>query len=174
MYRLYSIVDTVDVLLLELNQLERSGVHFIIHHRYQVTVDSMQCGIGEEIAAVHLVLRNRKILLALPLSLLFFFECLARLRHIPQSATQIAASIRSSPFFRKHGLNSGILSTRKISRSAIKVYVQRLRKALAIAFEAAGTPLSAEQVLVSQETVGNQVLYRLCATVSWIHTKKSA
>jgi hypothetical protein len=173
MYRQYSIVDTVEVLLLELAQLERSGVHFIIQHSYQVAADSTQCGVGEEITAVHLISRNRKILLALPLSLLFLFECLARLKHIPQSATQIAASIRSSPFFRKHGMNSGAASTRKISRSGIKVYVQRLRRALTIAFEEAGIPLSADQVLVSRETVGTQVLYQLRATVSWMHTKKS-
>ena len=132
----------------------------------------MACGAGEEITCVELLLRGRKVFLALPLSLLFVFECLSRSRHTPQSATQIAATIRTSPFYRKHGMNSGIASTRKISRSAIKVYVQRLRKALAVAFEETGIPLGAEQVLVSHETVGNQVLYRLRATVSWTHSRK--
>jgi len=70
-------------------------------------------------------------------------------------------------------MNSGVMSTRKINRSAIKVYIQRLRKALAIAFEEAGVPLAAERILVSHETVGNQVLYQLRATVSWVHAKNA-
>ena len=89
MTRRYSIVDMAEVLLLELEQLQQSGFHFLIHHSYHTTADSTPCGAGEEITAVHLVYRGRTTLIPLPLSLMLVFECLARHRHIPRSATQM-------------------------------------------------------------------------------------
>jgi hypothetical protein len=170
MHRTYRIADTAEVLLFELHHLLHSGPNILIHHAYQLSDHNERCGPGEEIASAYLLHRGRAIFLALPLSLLFVLDSLARSRHIPRSATQIASSIRASEFYRKHGRNSGIASRRKISRSAVKVYVQRIRRALDIALREAGIGLAAEQVLVSKKTVSNQTLYQLHASVSWHHS----
>lgn len=173
MHHRYSIADTIEVLLLEQQRIMQAGPHFRIDHRYRRVGINWLCAPGEEIAAIQLLSRGQAILLALPLSLRLLFEYLAKSRHLPQSATQIAAGIRASSFYRKHGMNSGIVSTRKISRSAIKVYIQRLRKSLVVSFKEAGLPLRPDRVLVSHRTVGNEIVYQLRATISWSHTRDS-
>jgi hypothetical protein len=66
-------------------------------------------------------------------------------------------------------MNSGVASTRKISRSAIKEYVKRIRRALALAFSEAGLHLDSSRVLVSKTTMGNEVHYQLRARIEWAH-----
>ena len=94
---------------------------------------------------------------------------LAETRRIPQSATQIAAGMRRSAFYVKHGMNSGIPSRRKISRSAVKEYVKRIRKAFGLSFRKIGLDLDPKRVLVSKTTMGNEVHYQLRARIEWVH-----
>jgi hypothetical protein len=82
---------------------------------------------------------------------------------IPQSATQIAAGMRRSAFYVKHGLNSGIPSKRKISRSAVKEYIKRIRKAFDLSFLEIGLDLDPKRVFVSKTTMGNEIHYQLRA-----------
>ena len=46
---------------------------------------------------------------------------------------------------------------------------KRIRAALQLAFREAGLELDPQRVLVSERTVGNEVGYRLRATVEWVH-----
>jgi hypothetical protein len=69
----------------------------------------------------------------------------------------------------KHGMNSGVPSKRKISRSAIKEYVKRIRGALALAFREAGLHVDPKRVLVSKATMGNEIHYQLRARIEWAH-----
>jgi hypothetical protein len=102
------------------------------------------------------------------LALRLLFDYLAIHRRSAQSATQIAAGM-CSQFYEEHGSNSGTPSKRRISRSAVKEYVKRIRKALGIAMQEEGFACRHPELLISHRTVGNEVLYSLHAAVGWIH-----
>jgi hypothetical protein len=61
--------------------------------------------------------------------------------------------------------------TRKFTRSEIKVYVQRIREALARALKEAGINLDPAEILLGESTVGNEVTYRLKGSIEWIHSR---
>ena len=163
------VVDSVDLLLLELRVLKSQGPHLRIVHRFREP--GTLCAPGEEIAVVYLVHRGRLCPLRLSLALRMLVDYLAKHSHFPQSASQIEAGIRADPFYTKHGANAmpnnGL--KRRISRSAIKEYIKRLRKALALAFQETGLNIDPRHVIVSEPTVANEVGYRIKATIEWFH-----
>ena len=161
------IADKAEVLLLELSEMIQNGPRFRIIHRFRKA--GTECHAGEEVAAVHLLHRGRAIPLPLPLALRLVFDYLARHHHMPQSASQITAGMRVSPFYVRHGLNAGVLSRRKISRSSVKEYVKRIRKAMLVAFRESQTTMNPPRVLVSMNTVGNEAQYRMRAVFEWLH-----
>lgn len=166
---LQPIIQKAELLLLELAELNQAGPSLHVVHSYSIRGSVGQCQPGEEVSRVLLAYRGRHTIVPLPLALRLVVDYLGRYRHIPQNATQIAAGMRLSEFYRRHGLNSGELSQRKISRSAIKEYVNRIRKAFAIAFWEAQLLLDPAEVLVSEGTVSNETTYRLRAVVTWHH-----
>jgi hypothetical protein len=107
----------------------------------------------------------------LSLALRLLFDYLGNHRHLPQNATQIAAGIRTAAFYRNHGMNAGLPSRRKISRTAVKVYIKRIRKAIDIVLEKRAPRFEASRLLVSVKTMGNEVQYRLFAPVEWKHVE---
>ena len=127
------------------------------------------CRSGEEIWGISLGWRERETPLPLSLALRQVLNYLAETRHVPQNASQIAAGMRRSAFYIRHGMNSGMPSRRKISRSAVKEYVKRIRQALALAFCAVGLHLDPNRVLVSKTTLGNEIHYQLRARIEWVH-----
>jgi len=159
------IADRAEVALVELGDLER-GPMFRILHRCGKTEG---CGPGEEIWAVLLVYRGREFPVPFGLALLLVFDYLARTRHVPQRASQIAAGLRSLEFYKRHGANAKLEQRRKFSRAAVKEYVKRIRRTLYRTFNEANLPLDAGRVLCSEETEGNEVVYRLRAKVEWAH-----
>jgi hypothetical protein len=158
-----------ELALLQLHELLQVGPRFRIVHRFREP--GTDCAPGEEVAAVYLVCRTGELHLRLSLAVRLLFDYLAQNRRLPQNASQIAAGIRASPFYRQHGRNAGLgaQQARQISRSAIKEYVKRIRKALENTFANAALPMHASRVLVSKETVGNEVHYWLRAQVEWVH-----
>lgn len=167
--RFAPVLHTVKVWLAGGKRLAALGPHFRVLHRFRQT--GANCLPGEEVAWVLLVYRSRQIVLRLPRSLLLLFDYLARNHHFPQSASQIVAGLRTDPFYVKHASNvrTGTKQTRRFSHGAIKEYIKRLRRALQIAFDEAGLKLDPYSVLISEPTEGNEVRYRLRATVEWIH-----
>jgi hypothetical protein len=164
------VIEEVDLVLAELSQFVSAGPHFKIVHRFREPgIDG--CAPGEEVAAVYLIYRAREVFVRLPLALRMLFDYLARHRHLPQSASQIEAGMKSNLFYIEHGGNAPTSADlkRKITRSAIKEYVKRVRRALTMAFDEASMDFDSFKVLVSEETVGNEVVYRLKATVEWDH-----
>jgi hypothetical protein len=163
-----SVARHAETLLFELSQLITTGPYTVrlVHRFHEI---GTECRAGEEVWAAYLAFRGRENLLRLPLALRLALDYLARTRHVPQSAAQIAAGLRRLPFYRKHGSNSGIISRRKFSRSSIKEYVKRLRTAFAIAGRECSIALDGHKILASRVTVGNQVLYQLCSRVEWLH-----
>ncbi len=164
-----SVVEKVNVLLAELREIRASGPQFRILHRFREP--GCDCAPGEEIAAVYLIHQGREFLVPLSLTLRILFDFLARHPHLPQSATQIAAAMYAEPFYRRHGFHASRHAklTRKISRSSVKEFVKRIRQALDCASREAGLCIDPQQVLLSQGTVTNEVVYRLKATTEWIH-----
>lgn len=91
---------------------------------------------------------------------------------IGASAGQIEAGIRANLFYAQHAATAmGVKKfTRRISRSAVKVYIQRIRLAIEDACWQAGLQMGPHTVLVSQETIMNEVGYQIKASFNWIHT----
>jgi len=166
-----SIGYQAETALLELADLLQTGPVLRVYHRFWKP--GTECLPGEEVWAISLVHQGREFRLPLTLALRLLLNYLATTRHVPQSATQIAAGIRRSPFCAKHGMNSGICSRRKIARSAIKEYIKRLRTALLVAFREAGLSLDPARVLVSRATAGNEVQYQLVSRIEVVHVSEA-
>jgi len=168
---LRSVARASETLLLELRDVRQNGPLIRIVHRFHKP--GTGCMAGEEIWAVLLVFRKRESPLNLSLALRLLLDYLGRTRHIPQSATQIAAGLSRTEFYRKHGLNAGTVASRKFSRSVIKEYIKRIRQALSLALRETTVGLDSERVLVSRPTVGNEALYQLRARVEWVHVDET-
>jgi hypothetical protein len=164
------VLEKVDLLLAELGELRAQGPHFRIRHRFHKP--GTACSPGEEILAVCLIHRGEEYSLRLSMALRILFDYLARHSRFPQSATQIEAGVRADRFYSHQAQSfSGTSSrTRRIPRSYVRVYTERLRLALEVAFCEANLINQGREVLVSQRTVGNEIGYRLRARVEWIHT----
>lgn len=153
----------IDLHFAEMAELRSSGPHFRIYHRFRKS--GTDCAPGEEIFAVCLVHRGREYPLRLSLALRILFDYLACHSRFPQSAAQIEAGVRADHFSVRHAaaVMGSSAFTRRISRSCIKVYIERLRSALEDAFHEAVLQVDARTVLLSEETVMNEVGYRLRA-----------
>jgi len=134
------ILHEVDFLFAEAATLRAIGPRLRI--LYRLSRD------GTEVAMVSLVHRSRLYHLRLATRARVLVGHLAKHR-LPQSAAQIQTSIRLSH---------------------VKVYIKRVREALARAFRDAGMD-SADpyRVLVSEPTDGKTVLYTLRCSVEWLH-----
>lgn len=115
--------------------------------------------------------RGREYQLRLGLSLRILFDFLARYSGLPQNASQISGAIRTHRFYVRHGccFQPRGEAVRRIPPSAVKVLIQRLRKAIGEALFRAGIPCDPKHILVSTVTVGNQALYVLEAKVTVQH-----
>jgi hypothetical protein len=164
-----AVVDSVDLLLAELRLLKSQGPHLRIVHRFRQY--GVLCAPGEEVAVAYLVHRGQTHPLRLSLALRMLIDYLAKHSHFPQSASQIEAGMRADPFYAKHGTNAILHNglKRRITRSAIKEYIKRLRLALELTCKEAGLNIDPRQVIVSEATVTNEVGYRLKSSVEWFH-----
>ena len=158
-----------DLVFAERAALHSNGSHFRIEHRFHKP--GTDCAPGEEIFAVFLAYRGQDHCLRLSLALRILFDYLARHSRLPQSATQIEAGIRATRFYSEHAINAmgRETFTRRIPRSYIRVYIERLRTALENAIHEAGLPMDARAMLVTQDTVTNEVGYQLKASFEWFH-----
>jgi len=162
-------IEEVEVLVAEIREFKEEGPHFRILHRFHSP--GTDCAAGEEVAGVYLVYHGREFFVRLPLALRLLFDYLARHSHLPQSATQIEAGIRADQFYPRHAAATLVNGrfTRRIPRSYVRVYVERLRTALERASRETGLLMDPRAVLISQETVTNEVCYRLKAAFDWVH-----
>jgi hypothetical protein len=105
------------------------------------------------------------------LALRILFDYMARHSRFPQSARQIEDGIRADRFYTQYASN--VLKQKKhtkgIPRSYVRVYIQRLRFAIEKAFNEAGLLFDSRALLLSEETVANEVGYRLKAVFESIH-----
>jgi hypothetical protein len=166
---LMTIIDEVDVLVAEIRELNAEGPHFRIMHRFHRP--GCDCAAGEEVAGIYLIHHGREFFVRLSLALRLLFDYLARHSRLPQSAAQIEAGIRADRFYSQH--TTTVMGkekfTRSIPRSYVRVYTERLRSAIENAFNEAGLQMDVHGVLLSQETVMNEIGYRLKASFEWTH-----
>lgn len=163
----------IDFLLAEQRELSLHGPTFRIVHRFRMP--GSDCLPGEEIFAVVFLYRGREYFLRLPLGIRIFFDYMAHHPRVPQSAGQIAGGVCSDEFYRQHAANgTGRSMTRRITRSYVRVYADRLRIAMAKAFEEAQVHIDPRTVLVELETVGNERGYQLKAKFEWQHVDLTA
>src|SRR5690348_6974651 len=81
------------------DQLQNGPTLRIVHRFWH---PGTQCLAGEEVWSIALLHRGKELCLPLSLALRLVLNHLAETRHVPQSATQIAAGMRRSPFYVKH------------------------------------------------------------------------
>jgi hypothetical protein len=166
-----AISHSIDLMRSELAELLVCGPHFAIVHRFwqRETI----CTSGEAIAEVCLLHRGKIIPIPLSTSLMLLFDYLARHKHLGQGAAQIAAGLSVDPFTRRHGAHAGATASlaKKVSRTAVKQQIMRLRVGLRLAFHNAGISLDPGRVLVSEVTLTNEVRYCLRASVNWQHSE---
>jgi hypothetical protein len=164
------VLKTMDLLIAEISHLRSAGPHFRIVYRFRMPGSSGRLA-GQEVYAVFLVYRSREYQLRLSLAQRLLFDYLANHRRLAQSARQIELGMRADDFYKFHAKNANgrITLTRRIPRSSIKEHVRRLHKALGMVFQEAGFGIDPRSVLIVQDTVGNEVGYKLKATCSWTH-----
>jgi hypothetical protein len=165
------IIRAVKLLALEQKRLAISGPRFLILHRFWRT--GTICTPGEAIAEVRLLHRTQQIPVPLSLRLMLLFDYLARHKYLVQNAGQIAAGLSADPFTREHGKYVSARSSlsKRLSRTAVKQQIMRLRIGLNLAFREARLNLNPTRVLLSEETTTNEVRYRLRASVIWEHAE---
>jgi hypothetical protein len=163
------ILEKVDLLIAEMKHLRAAGPHFLVTHRFRRP--GTVCAPGEEIAAVSLIYRGREYPLLLSLALRILFDFLAHHSRLPQSARQIELGVRADDFYKRHAANATgrTTLTRRIPRSAVKVYITRLHRAFSLAFQDASMGVDPSDVLIAKRTVGNEVGYQLKASCTWLH-----
>jgi hypothetical protein len=169
------VLKKVDLLVAEIAQLRASGPHFRVLYRFRMPGSSGRLP-GQEIFAVFLVYRGREYQLRLTLAQRFVFEYLANHCRLAQNARQIELGIRADDFYKFHAKNANgrTVHTRRIPRSSIKEHVRRLHQALEMVFQEAGLGIEPRGVLIVQDTVGNEGVYRLRATCSRTYTDLTA
>lgn len=142
---------------------------FVVVHGYHRPETT--CLHGETVEQVLLAFHAKKIPLRLSPTGLLISDCLARYRYTPLSAAHMARILSSDPFYVHLGSNAakGTSAAIKPKRTSVKVYIQRLRTQLAKGFKEAGLNLPPEKILVSETTDSNVVVYRLNASVEFIH-----
>jgi hypothetical protein len=167
----FPILRTLELMKAERSKLSSRGPRFVILHRFWQP--ETNCVAGEVIAEVLLIQHGKRVSVPLSTRLLLVFDYLARHQRLPQSASQIAAGMRLDPFCLKHGTNAAANRSlsKRVSRTAVKQQIVRLRAALTSAFAEAGLSLDPGRVVVSEETAVNEVRYFLKAAVEWEHVE---
>jgi hypothetical protein len=164
------VADDVRLLIAELNQLRSSRLPFNIVHRHRLP--GTDCANGEEVWAILFTARGHEYQLRLSPALLLLGDYLLRNQRFAQTASQISGGIHASSFYSGKYAQNGEgrkQRMRRIPRTAIREYIRRLHKALALAFQEANLGIDPRDVLTVEESVGNQVLYQWKAVVEVIH-----
>ena len=161
------VIEAVDVLRAELRQIASGRLHFRIVHRFRPP--GADCVPGEEVLAILFVHRGHEYQLRLSPAMLLVADYLLRHSRYAQTASQIATGIHEGSFYCEYGYTGRGQRTWRIPRSAIKEYIKRLHRALAWAFSEARIRVDPNDVLVTEESTSNHVLYRWRAVVEVVH-----
>jgi len=161
-----TLIEAVELILAEDALVSKRIPTFRIEHGFSQGA----CAPGEEVTAVQCLRVGMKFQLHLALAERLVFNLFGQNRTIAMDAAQVVSGL-GGWFFRDHARNSGNRQIVKVRVPTVKVIVQRIRKAMAVAFDKAGTPFNPYDVLQSFHAEGtNRVLYKLNAAVLFEHT----
>lgn len=159
------IIEEIEFIEAERRESRESGPHFRIIHRSEHRSDSNYS--YQEAVAVFLVCGDRFFQVMLGSVLVRLFDYMARHNRLAQTARQIENGTRVDPLFRAHRRTKPRNCT---PRRYVRVYVDRIRVALDLVFQECGLGIRPESVLISEDTVMNEVGYRLRASFEWLPT----
>src|ERR1035437_362372 len=161
-----TLIEAVELILAE-DALESKRIPtFRVEHGFSQGT----CAPGEEVTMVQFVWLAMKFQLRLALAERLVFNLFGQYRTIAIDAAQVVSGL-GGWFYRDHARNSGNRQIVKVRVPTVKVIVQRIRRAMAVAFDKAGAPFNPYDVLQSFHAEGtNRVLYKLNAAVQIEHT----
>lgn len=164
------VMTRIELLFAERRALNEQGPHLKLFYR---PGDDRSSYTGEEIWAIAVVFRGKEVCLPLGDSMRHFMEYLCRTRHFPQSARQIATGVagKASGTGNDRTARKRVIG-RKVRYKAVKTYIARARIALDYGFSELSIPLRSDQVLVSQCSVSNQVLYQIRVNVEAVRIRQ--
>jgi hypothetical protein len=162
------LVQELDVALAERRDLRQRGVHLIVTHLDHVP--GTVCSAGETIGDIALGGFPEPIPLGLSHISHFLLDCFCRYR-MPLTASRVEEIMSTDPFYTNYaanrlGHNEAIA---RPDRNTIRVYIWRIRRQLDKVFQQLGLSLDPETILISEVTDTNVFVYRLKATVEFLH-----
>jgi hypothetical protein len=170
--RFRPLLEEIDFVLAERREHAAIGISVKLVHRFRIP--GTDCGNGEEVFAIVLFYRGTEYQLRLSPALLLLGDYLLRHGRYAQTASQISTGIHAGRFYAEHGKNGRRQRIRRIPRSAIREYIKRLEFALALALGEANLCIDPKDVLLTEESVSNHVLYRWRAIVEVVHLNSTA
>lgn len=168
--QLEPLAHRIDFLLFARERNRRSRLTLILTHCY-VGAEWYGCRSGEAVSAAQFCHLGQLIDVPLSTRLLIVLDAMARSR-ICRSPTQLFVVLANDRFVQQHASDlrrSGLLRP-KISRSAVKMAVSRIRKSISHALTGAGLATGREDILHSADT-GAGIGYRITVPVEWIHRR---
>jgi hypothetical protein len=169
--RFIPLVEEIDFQLAQRRYLRAQGFHLIVTHLDHVP--GTICVPGEMIGGISVGGFGEPLSLGFTHMSLLLMDCLCRYR-LPLSAQRIEQIMNSDPFYVRYAAN-GIGRNQVIARpdrKSVRAYVNKIRKQMELVFRELGTVIDPSQILVSETTESNIVLYRLKTTVEVQHKDK--
>ena len=162
------LVKEVDFRLAHRRHLRRRGVHLIVTHGLHVP--GTLCAPGEIIEDIALGGEPRPRSLGLSHLSLLLMDCFCRYRR-PLTALRIEQIMNTDPFYVRYAANwIGIgQCIARPDRRSVRTYIRKIWKQMEGPFQAAGLSIDPRQILLSEMTESNIVVYRLKATVEVVH-----
>ncbi len=158
-------------LLAERRDLQQRGLHFILTHFHHIP--GTICAPGETIGDISLGGFPTPTSLGLSQMSLLLMDCLCRYR-MPLTASRIEQIMNSDPFYVDYAANQigyKQIIAKPDSRN-IRVCVPRIQKRMEPVFQELGLRVDPLQILTSEATDSNVIVYRLKATVEIVHVDK--
>lgn len=169
--RFARLVEEVDFQLAQRRHLRARGIHLIVTHLYHLP--GTFCAPGEMIGDILISRMTEPISLGLSQMSLLLMDCLCRYR-TPLTALRMEQIMNSDPFYLDYAANQigndQIIA--KPDRRTARVCVPRIQKRMESVFQGLGLRVDPLQILTSEPTDSNVVIYRLKATVEIIHIDK--
>ena len=166
--RLNHLVKEIEFVLAERRNLRARGLHLIVSHLDHAP--GTICAPGEMIGDIYLGGLPIPTSLRLSQMSLLLMDCFCRY-HTPLTASRIERIMISDPFYVSYAANrmgDDQVFAKPDSRT-VRVCVSRIRKQMEMIFQQLGLTLDPRQILISEATDSNVTVYRLKATVEFMH-----
>jgi hypothetical protein len=163
------IIEELDYLLAERRQLAAEGPHFIVTHGFHNP--GTLCLHGETVERACLMYRWQEFPLHVSPTGLLIVDLLCRYRRTLLTAARVEQIMLTDPFYTRHGANGhGVCGNVALPhRTSIRVHIRRIREQMAKTFIEARLNLDPVKVLIAETTDSNIVVYRLKASVEFMH-----